>query len=214
VSVFKRIILNGLHYSCYLWLISSAHALASPWSRVDSIQDLASKYKIPNYKTSNINNDEMKTVIRELNPDIILCAHFNQRVAPEIYSLANRAALNIHPSLLPDLKGVDPGFYALLEDYKKTGVTLHHLDEEFDTGLIISNQTCNIESTDSLFSLNCKLFSAGGDLFTSYLQKKNSHTMGNKRTRYDSWPSRSKVNTFRQSKKLISVQNIRWLFSD
>lgn len=213
VSAFKRIIHSGLHYSCYLWFITSAYGIVSQWSRFDSVHKLASKNKIPHYKTCNINSDEMKASIREINPDIILCAHFNQRVAPKIYSLAKNSALNIHPSLLPDLKGVDPAFYAMLERYKKTGVSLHHLDEEFDTGSVTSNQMCDIQSTDSLFSLNCKLFQAGGDLLMSYLQKNNGYIETTTRSRYDSWPCASKVNEFRQTNKLISLQNIKWMFS-
>lgn len=212
-SALKRISLSGLHYAVYLWLISGGHALFSIVTK-GSIQALAKKNHIPVYKTNNINSDEIKSIMLKLDIDILLCAHFNQLVSPEIYSLAKDSALNVHPSLLPDLKGVDPSFYALLEGYEKTGVSLHHLDSAFDTGALVSNQEYQIQDNDSLLSLNCKLFQAGGELCVNFIKfrKKSPPLNSSLRNRYDSWPQKNDVNRFRQTKKLISFQDIRLFF--
>ena len=217
-SSFARIIKSGLRYSAYLWMITSGHYIFSRWSRVLCVEALAKKNHIPNYQTNNINNSKMDEVIRGLKPDILLCTHFNQRIAPEVYALAEKSALNIHPSLLPDLKGVDPSFYALLNNYKTTGVSLHRLDEEFDAGAVVLNQPHEVKSTDSLFSLNCELFEAGGDLCLTYLNRGQSRQQNNltetkEKTHYTSWPSASDVNIFKKHRKLLSMQDIKWIFS-
>lgn len=177
---------------------------------------MAKQHNIPNYITKDINSTELQAKIGQLKPDIILCAHFNQLVAPKTYSLTKNVSLNIHPSLLPDLKGVDPSFYALLEGYKNTGTSLHYLAEKFDEGDVISNSSVSIENKDSLLSLNIKLFQAGGNLLvnffegkpTNFYQKKN-----NSKSRYDSWPTVKEVTRFRRKRKLFSTRDIKWLLS-
>ena len=212
-SSFKRITQSGLRYSCYLWFITQGHTLFSRWSKLPSTEVLATSHNIPNYKTGDINSEKMRKTLRQLSPDILLCAHFNQRIAPEIYSLAKDSAVNIHPSLLPDLRGVDPAFYALLEGHQETGVSLHHLDETFDTGSIIAQQQYQIQRTDSLFALNYKLFCDGINLFINYLGNKNEDIIEKATNgRYDSWPTTPQVKAFGRDKKLVSFQDIKWLF--
>jgi len=46
--------------------------------------------------------------------------------------------VNIHPSLLPDLRGVDPVIGAILFE-RDSGATCHIMDEGIDTGAIISS---------------------------------------------------------------------------
>lgn len=211
VSTLKRITTSGFHYTGYLWLISEGYSLVSKFKGTDNIQTLSRKNNIPVYKTNDINSDTIKNILLTLDLDILLCAHFNQRIAPEIYSLAKESALNIHPSLLPDLKGVDPSFYALLEGYNSTGVSLHLLDSAFDTGTLVTNQKHKIHNNDSLFSLNCQLFQIGGELCVSYFKSNNKNQIVNSSTksRYDSWPRRINVNQFRKKRALISCQDIR-----
>lgn len=214
ISDIKRIAHSGLPYASYLWLVTQGHSLLANCSTIPSIQQTAKRNNIPSYTTNDINSHPMQVTMLGLRPDIILCAHFNQLIKPSIYSLAKDAALNIHPSLLPDLKGVDPGFYALLAGYETTGVSLHHLAEQFDEGAVISNSSQLIDANESLFSLNIKLFQEGGNLLLDYLSdKSNQPPVLDQKPRYDSWPKTSEVARFRQTKKLITFRNIRWLFS-
>ena len=214
ISNIQRVSQSGIPYSVYLWLVSHGHSLLAKWSKIPSMQQIAKTENIASYTTKNINSDQIK--ISQFKPDIILCTHFNQLVSPEIYSLAKDTSLNIHPSLLPDLKGVDPSFYALLEQYKTTGVSLHHLAEKFDEGMVISNSTHQIEASDSLLSLNIKLFQEGGNLLLNFFDGTNSNhkaVQHDVQARYDSWPKTSEVARFKRKRKLFTIQDMKWLFS-
>ncbi len=158
----------------------------------------------------------MQSTLKELNPDILLCAHFNQLVHPVIYEIPKYASVNMHPSLLPALKGVDPSFYSLLENNTTSGATLHHLDQNFDTGAIIAQSEVIIEENDSVFSLNLKLFEAGTELIFQYLDtqediqtlKKTVHSS----SQYDSWPTKTQIKVFKDANKsLISWKDIHRL---
>jgi methionyl-tRNA formyltransferase len=76
--------------------------------------------------------------------------------------------INIHPSLLPDLRGAHPVNGALLFKRGFTGATMHYMDDSIDTGYIIYQEKADI--TDDLdlglvyqmtFDLEARVFSIG-----------------------------------------------------
>lgn len=217
LSSLRRVSQSGISYAVYLWFISQGHSLIARWSTVSSISQIAKRENIQSHTTKDINSTRSLEVINQFKPDIILCAHFNQLVSPKTYSLAKDASLNIHPSLLPDLKGVDPSFYALLRKYQETGVSLHHLAEKFDDGTVISNSSLTIDEDDSLFSLNTKLFQEGGNLMLDFFGTKDKHLQFHQdndiQSHYDSWPTTSDVAAFKRKRKLLSIKDIKWIFS-
>ncbi len=76
--------------------------------------------------------------LEALKPDVIL-SWFWPRLIPEaVLDLAPQGAFGVHPSLLPRWRGPDPYFWALSCGDSHTGVTLHRLAAEYDTGHIVA----------------------------------------------------------------------------
>ncbi|RVU83380.1 hypothetical protein EOL70_16775 [Leucothrix sargassi] len=211
-SDLKRLKESGLRYSLYLLFVTQAYKLFPQiFNEQATLKALCEQHHIPILFTSDINSTEVQAQLQSLDPDIIFCAHFNQRLHPSTYRLARCAAINLHPSLLPDLKGVDPAFYALKENYRVTGVTIHHLAETFDTGEVISQKQQIIEIHDTLLSLNKKLFREGAQLLVKYLsgKEKRDHSSAPKSTgRYDSWPSKESVREFKKYRNFIFLNRL------
>lgn len=212
LSDLKRLKKSGLRYSVYLLFITGAYKLfPQKFSEQPTVFANCHKYHIPIIKTSNINTPEIQAQLKSFKSDIIFCAHFNQRIHPDTYYIASEAAINLHPSLLPDLKGVDPAFYALKENYRNTGVTIHHLAETFDTGEVISQKQQTIEISDTLLSLNKKLFREGAKLFINYLsgkEKRGHPALSDDAGRYDSWPTRKLVEEFKKYRSFIFLSRL------
>ncbi len=206
VSDIQRIKVSGIHYSLYLLIVTQLYRFFPSFFKQKNFQTLCSKSQIDVLSTSNINAPDLQEKIRNTHPDFIFCAHFNQLIHPKTYNIAKEAAINLHPSLLPDLKGVDPAFYALSESYTETGVTIHHLAEDFDTGKVINQKMQTIASEDTLLSLNTKLFKLGTELFIDYLSSEHiqAKLFSSKNTdRYDSWPSKLHVKKFKQHRNFV-----------
>lgn len=211
-----RIKHSGIRYAFYLWLVSSGYCLLGTFLRLKTLSNITQRHDIPVYKTNNINKKSTADIIKSLQPDVLLCAHFNQRVNPSIYSIASKAAVNIHPSLLPDLKGVDPAFYALLDGYNETGVTLHELNEDFDEGRKLAQSHYKILQSDTLLSLNQVLFRLGAQLFIDNIKHKTLQNSvredTNAQPRYDSWPTRKQVTDMTIRRRLFSLHDVKRLF--
>jgi len=88
--------------------------------------------------------------------DIIIVACY-PRLIPDIQIQASKhGAINIHPSLLPRYRGPSPIFWQLRHNEQATGVSLHCVNNRFDAGNIISQQSlvfplsANAEEIDGL----------------------------------------------------------------
>lgn len=77
--------------------------------------------------------------------DCLVVVSYGNIIPQNILDLPSRGALNIHPSLLPELRGPSPIVTAILQDKKETGVTLMQLDTEMDHGPIVAQAKVNLE---------------------------------------------------------------------
>lgn len=82
------------------------------------------------------------SLLRELDIDLGLIFAYSH--IPESVATAPRhGTVNVHPALLPDYRGANAN-RALFEGEERIGATLHHVEEEFDTGPILARAGCDV----------------------------------------------------------------------
>jgi methionyl-tRNA formyltransferase len=96
-------------------------------------------------------------VIASARPDVLLSWFWPKRIPEAVLRLAPRGAFGVHPSLLPELRGPDPYFWAILRGLARTGVTLHRLDRDYDTGNVIAARALDIAPHEHAFALAKRL---------------------------------------------------------
>ena len=70
--------------------------------------------------------------------DLFIVASYGKILPKRLLDIPKRGVLNVHPSLLPLLRGPSPIRTAILRDMRETGVTIMQMDAEMDHGPIIS----------------------------------------------------------------------------
>ena len=75
--------------------------------------------------------------LRETLPEIGVVVAYGHILKPELLELAPRGMVNVHPSLLPALRGPAPVEWAVINGLEETGVTIMQLDAGMDTGPIL-----------------------------------------------------------------------------
>lgn len=211
--------ISGLRYSTYLFFITDLFKWMQPLYSLQerslkNIHTLAKHNNIPIVDTKDINTIQSIGFIKEYKPDFLLCAHFNQLLKEPILEIKNMQCINIHPSLLPKYKGVDPVFFAMCDEAIEIGVTLHKMNEVFDSGKILSQTVMKLEDDASLLINNCFLFEKGAKLAISWMKNQGSLITtaiqdDNKDENYDSWPTSDDVKSFKKSsKKLVSLSDL------
>lgn len=75
------------------------------------------------------------------------------RVLSQVFLRAFPAILNVHPSLLPEFRGLDAVDRALEAGVKETGVTVHFMVEEVDAGPIVAQEKVTVRAGETRESL-------------------------------------------------------------
>ena len=94
--------------------------------------------------------------IKSFNADIFIVVAF--RMLPKIvWEIPKKGTINLHASLLPQLRGAAPIHWAIINGFKKTGVTTFFINGKIDFGDIIEQKEVEIgdfENTGSLLFLS------------------------------------------------------------
>ena len=131
------------------------------------IKELALKNNIEVYQPTKIRN-EMDKVLATQTDLIVTCA-YGQILPKEILDHPTIASINVHASLLPDLRGGAPIHHAIIDGYDKTGITIMYMDEKMDSGDIISTAETKILDTDNVGTLHDRLSLMGSKLLEETL---------------------------------------------
>lgn len=91
--------------------------------------------------------------IQKLNADIAIVCSFNYKVPKVLLDSVKGGFVNVHPSLLPKYRGSNPYSSAIINNEKETGVTLHFMDESFDTGDIVAQQKLPLSPIETMGTL-------------------------------------------------------------
>jgi methionyl-tRNA formyltransferase len=83
--------------------------------------------------------------LRDLRPDIGVVVAYGHILKPELLELPPRGMVNVHPSLLPGLRGAAPVEWAIIRGHETTGVTIIQLDVGMDSGPILHQIPHRIE---------------------------------------------------------------------
>lgn len=111
------------------------------------------KYGIDYLKHENINSEEFISLVTEYNSDLFVSMSFNQIFKKETINLPEFKVINCHAGKLPFYRGRNILNWALINDEKEFGITVHYIDEGIDTGDIILQRTFPISDEDSYATL-------------------------------------------------------------
>lgn len=132
----------------------------------------AKNKKIPFFQTENINKEEeFLTNLKTQNIDIIIVLAFAQFLGKSILELPTLGCFNIHTSLLPKYRGAAPIQYALLNQDKKTGVSIQRMVKKMDAGNIVHEKEVPIAELETGGLLYTRLKFTAGLALNEFIDK-------------------------------------------
>lgn len=139
-------------------------------TKVPAVKLAAKKLKLdmPLYQPEAV-KEIAGDILDELHPELVIVTSYGQILPKNILEVPKYKALNIHASLLPDLRGAVPIPMAILKGYQKTGVTIPVMSEAMDKGDIIMNEELRIRNDDTTETLTKRLAKLGADLLIKTL---------------------------------------------
>lgn len=101
----------------------------------------------------SLKEPEFLEKIRALNADLGVVASYNKKIPPEMLKLTKDGFINLHPSKLPQYRGSNPYSHVIINGETESAITLHFMDENFDTGDIISQYRFDLDLNETMGTL-------------------------------------------------------------
>lgn len=163
-------ILNSLIESCnVIMLVCQPDRKKNRKGKIEypETKKVALDHNIEVFQPQNLNEDYQK--ILSLKPDIIITCAYGQFVPKEILNFPKYGCINVHGSLLPELRGGAPIHWAIIRGYKETGITIMNMAPKMDAGDILAQAKIPISDSMTLGELYQKMSNLGSELLIKTL---------------------------------------------
>jgi methionyl-tRNA formyltransferase len=133
------------------------------------VKAAAQRHSIPVYQPERIRDSAALAHLQKLQPEVMVVVGYGQIVPRSIIDLAPIGIINVHASLLPELRGAAPIQWSIARGHKSTGVTTMRIDAGLDTGAILLQWETPIAADETAPELSARLAAAGADLLVRTL---------------------------------------------
>tara|TARA_R110000868_G_scaffold97876_1_gene269307 strand:+ start:22548 stop:23114 length:567 start_codon:yes stop_codon:yes gene_type:complete len=127
-------------------------------------------------RTAFYSTNHVLDILKNNNPDLIVLAGFLWKFPETILNAFPNKIINIHPALLPKYGG--KGMYGMhvheaviLNKDAETGITIHYVNEHYDEGAIVFQETCDVLKTDSANDVAAKIHELEMEHFPIVVEK-------------------------------------------
>ena len=139
--------------------------------RPTPVKEEALRHDLPVLQPERPRGEEFLARLRDLSPDVSAVAAYGQILRPEVLELPEHGSLNVHASLLPELRGAAPINWAVIRGHERTGVTIMRMVEELDAGPILLQEEVEIGPRATAGQLFERLARLGGEALVRTLDR-------------------------------------------
>jgi methionyl-tRNA formyltransferase len=118
-----------------------------------------------------VDKSDLVRLTAAYEPAIGLCAGYRWLLPPEVIAIPRFGVVNSHPALLPRHRGPYPFAWAIREGDAELGLTLHLMDERFDTGPVLAQGSRPMPADQTIGGLVTVLRELARELYPDALQR-------------------------------------------
>jgi methionyl-tRNA formyltransferase len=126
-------------------------------SDYSDLTSICKQNKIPCHITDDINSKKTISWIKKFNADAIYCFGWSRLIKKDLISLPPLGIIGYHPAELPKNRGRHPIIWSLVLGLKQTASTFFIMNEDADSGDIVSQIKIKIDEKDNAKTLYDKL---------------------------------------------------------
>jgi len=125
------------------------------------VKEAAREARIPVFTPQKPSGPEFMSEIQALAPEVSVVVAYGHILRTEVLHLPSFGSINVHASLLPELRGAGPVNWAILQGSKHTGVTIMRMVEAMDAGPILGQASVTIGPEETASELGIRLSKVG-----------------------------------------------------
>ncbi len=125
------------------------------------VKQMATDEMIPVLQPERADDAEFIASARALEPEVSVVVAYGQILKPEVLELPTFGSLNIHASLLPELRGAAPVHWAIIQGHEESGVSIMQMEAGLDSGPVLHQVRQPIRPDESMSDLAMQLAELG-----------------------------------------------------
>ncbi len=98
-----------------------------------------------------------RSIAKQVHADLLVSWFFTRKIPMDLVGTCRLGGIGVHPSLLPRHRGPDPFFAAIDAGDEVTGVTVHRIAEDYDTGAVLAQRSIRLDPSWNAWDLARKL---------------------------------------------------------
>ena len=126
---------------------------------------------LKDFKNKKAYEEKINELFKENNVNFICLAGYMIILERDFLEKWKKRVINIHPSLLPSFKGLEPQKQAIQKKVKFSGCTVHYVNDNIDDGEIIDQSIVKIDKKETVESLKKKILLEEHKLYINVLVK-------------------------------------------
>ncbi len=135
-----------------------------------AVKRAARRHELPLLQPDDLRDPFFIRAMTGFSSDVCLVVAF-RILPPEVYNIPSLGCVNLHPSLLPELRGAAPINWALMNGLPRTGLTTFIIERRVDTGEMLLQEPVDIEPDDDAGTLSDRLADLGARLVIKTLDR-------------------------------------------
>ena len=126
---------------------------------------------LKDFKNKKAYEEKINELFKKNNVNFICLAGYMKILEKDFLEKWKKRVINIHPSLLPSFKGLEPQKQAIQKKVKFSGCTVHYVNDNIDDGEIIDQSIVKVDKKETVESLKKKILLEEHKLYISVLTK-------------------------------------------
>lgn len=127
-----------------------------------AVEKRANSHSIPVFYSVSAREPSLHRSLLDLEADLLVSTNWRTKMPSEMLDLTPMGAINLHDALLPEYAGFGAVNWAIRDGRDETGLTVHFMDDELDTGPIVYQTSISISSDETAGSVYRRLVALYG----------------------------------------------------
>ena len=127
----------------------------------NALSQVADHMQVPLLRLARVNEYDSLVALRRLEADLFLVASFDQILREKALAVPRLGWVNVHPSRLPQYRGPEPLYWAIVNDEKETGISFQRVERGIDAGPLLLQRLEVIHADDDTGTLARRLSELG-----------------------------------------------------
>ena len=124
---------------------------------MSSVKEYALSVDLPVFQPQSFREESAVEELRSLAPDLIVVVAYGKILPQRVLDIPPKGCVNMHASILPELRGAGPVQWSILNHCKETGVTAMYMSAGMDEGDIIEIRRTPIDPQETSSELMDRL---------------------------------------------------------